>query len=86
MLKSISSNLTSIFFHGLLILIFNSFNIEKKFYHEKLLPTSIVGSLQNLFGLHHPKTLVSLELEGEDLLEGNKTFYAFHCMNNYWQG
>jgi hypothetical protein len=43
MLKSISSNLTSIFLsHGLLILIFNSFNIEKKFYHEKLLPTSIV--------------------------------------------
>jgi hypothetical protein len=49
---------------------------------KKLLPTSIVGSLQNLFGLHHPKTLVSLELEGEDLLEGKQDAYAFH-MNNY---
>jgi hypothetical protein len=57
-------------------LIFNSFNIEKKFYHEKLLPTSIVGSLQNLFGLHHPKTLVSLELEGEDLLEGKQDAFT----------
>jgi hypothetical protein len=55
MLKSISSNLTSIFFHGLLILIFNSFNIEKKFYHEKLLPTSIVGSLPKPVWLAPPE-------------------------------
>jgi hypothetical protein len=64
MLKSISSNLTSIFLSHGLLMIFNSFNIEKKFYHEKLLPTSIVGSLPKPVWLAPPENFGLLGLEG----------------------
>jgi hypothetical protein len=86
MLKSISSNLTSIFLSHGLLMIFNSFNIEKKFYHEKLLPTSIVGSLPKPVWLAPPENFGLLGIRRKTYLRENKTLYAFHCMNNYWQG
>jgi hypothetical protein len=58
-----------------LFLIFNSFNIEKKFIMKKL--TSIVGSLPKPVWLAPPKNFGLLELEGETYLRENKTFTHF---------